>query len=120
MSSICFACSQAAKTAFEYISDKLNKIENLKVFISPVKSTYWGDKITVAGLITSEDLINTVKNVNADYILIPGIMLKPYTELFLDGKSLDYVKTITGKNFYVIKNNYSLKEAVDLILQYLQ
>ena len=115
---ICFACSEAAKSAFEYISEKLNKIENLSVQIKPVKSTYWGDKITVAGLITSEDLINTVRGVNADYILIPGIMLKPYTELFLDGKSLDYVKKQTSQKFYVIHNNYSLREAVDLINRY--
>ena len=115
---ICFACSEAAKSAFEYISTKLNKIKNLNVQVRPVKSTYWGEKITVAGLITSEDLINTVKGVNADYVLISGIMLKPYTELFLDGKSLDYVKKQTKLNFYVIKNNYSLIEAIDLIYKY--
>ena len=115
---ICFACSEAAKTAFEYIAAKLNKIGNLKAQIKPVKSTYWGDKITVAGLITSDDLINTVKDINADYVFVPGIMLKPYSELFLDGKSLNYVKEKTSQNFYVIRNNYSLKEAVDLILKY--
>ena len=56
------------------------------------KSTYWGKNITVAGLITSEDLINTVKDINADYIIIPAIMFKAYSETFLDGKDLDYVK----------------------------
>ena len=115
---ICFACSEASKTAFEYISEKLNRIENLKVQVKPVKSTYWGDKITVAGLITSEDLINTVSNVKTDCVVISGIMLKPYTETFLDGNTLDYVKKKSGQKFYVIQNNYSLKEAVDLIKEY--
>ena len=58
-----FACSVAAKSAFEYISERMNKVENLKVTVKPVISTYWGEGITVAGLITSEDLINSVKNV---------------------------------------------------------
>lgn len=110
-----FACSVAAKSAFEYISERMNKVENLKVTVKPVISTYWGEGITVAGLITSEDLINSVKNVDADYIIIPSIMLKPYTDLFLDGNSLDYVKKKTGKKFFVTKNNYSVCEVVDLI-----
>ena len=116
--SLCFACSVAAQSAFEYISDGLNKIENLSVSFAPVKSTYWGEGVTVAGLITSEDLINTVKDVSADYIVIPSIMLRPYTELFLDGNSLDYVKEKTGKVFFVTQNNYSVCEVVDLIQQY--
>ena len=112
---ICFACSVAAKSAFEYISKGLNKVKNLSCIVNPVKSTYWGKNITVAGLITSEDLINSIKDVSADYVIIPSIMFKPYTNLFLDGKSLDYVKEKTGKNIVVFKDNYSVAEVLDLI-----
>lgn len=112
---ICFACSVAAVSAFEYIASKLNTITNLTVLVRPVISTYWGDKITVAGLITSEDLINTVKNVAADYIIVPAIMLKPYTNLFLDGKSMDYVISKTGQKFFITKDNYSVREVIKLI-----
>ena len=112
---ICFACSVAAKTAFEYIAEGLNKIENLTCIINPVKSTYWGKNITVAGLITSEDLINSIKDVEADYIIVPSIMLKPYTNLFLDGNSLDYVREITGKNIVVFEDNYSVAEVLELL-----
>ena len=113
-----FACSEAAKDAFKIISSKLNTIENLTTEVYPVKSTYWGENITVAGLITSDDLINTVKNTDADYIVIPSIMLKPYSELFLDGNSLDYVKEATQKEFFVCKNNYSVAEIIELINNY--
>lgn len=115
---ICFACSVAAKTAFEYISTGLNQIENLTTIVNPVKSTYWGNNITVAGLITSEDLINSIKNVEADYIVVPSIMLKPYSTLFLDGHSLDYVKEKTGKTLFVVNDNYSVGEVIDLINDY--
>lgn len=112
---ICFACSVAATTAFEYIAEGLNRIENLTCIINPVKSTYWGKNITVAGLITSEDLINSIKDVKADYVIVPSIMLKPYTNLFLDGNSLDYVKEKTGKNIVVFEDNYSVAEVLDLL-----
>lgn len=114
---LCFACSVAAESAFKYIAEKLNKIRNLKVNVKPVKSTYWGTEITVAGLITSDDLILAVKDVEADYIVIPSIMLKPYTELFLDGNSLDYVKEKTNKNFFVTKKNYSICEVIEFLKQ---
>lgn len=112
------ACSVAAKSAFEYISERLNKIENLTVSINPVESTYWGKNITVAGLITSEDLINTVNEIDADYIVVPSIMLKPYSNLFLDGHSMDEVIEKTRKNFYITQNNYSVCEIIDLISQH--
>ena len=112
---LAFACSVAAKTAFEYITEKLNKIENLKCSVNPVISTYWGDKITVAGLITSKDLINTIKDINADFVIVPAIMLKPYTNLFLDGATIDNVKKITKKNLFIVHDNYSVAEILDLL-----
>ena len=112
---ICFACSVAAESAFSYISEKLNKIEGLTVQVRPVKSTYWGKNITVAGLITSEDLINSIKDVEADYIVVPSIMLKPYSDLFLDGASMKEVVERTGKQFFICENNYSISEVIDLI-----
>ena len=115
---LCIACSVAATSAFEYISEKLNKIENLTVEVNPVKSTYWGKNITVAGLITSDDLINSVKGVDADYIIVPSIMLKPFTDLFLDGVSMAKVMEKTQKRFFIAKNNYSVCEIVDLISQH--
>lgn len=115
---ICFACSVAAKSAFEDIAKTLNKIKNLEVQVNPVISTYWGKNITVAGLITSDDLINAVKDVEADYVIVPKIMLKPYSDLFLDGISMQYVKEKTNKNFFIAEDNYSIAEVIDLIYQF--
>ncbi|MCM1338432.1 MAG: DUF512 domain-containing protein [Muribaculaceae bacterium] len=110
-----FACSYAAKNMFKEIAQELNKIKNLSVEIRPVKSEYWGKDITVAGLITTDDLIRTVKDSDCDIVIIPSIMLRPYTEDFLDGKTLTYVKNQTKKEFFVQKNIYSLKEVIDFI-----
>lgn len=110
-----FATSYAGKDAIEYVSKRLNRIKNLKTSVYPVKSNYWGQNITVAGLITSQDLINTIKDIKSDYIVVPGVMLKPYTDSFLDGETLSHVEQITGKKFIVIHNQYSLGELIDFI-----
>jgi hypothetical protein len=112
---IVFACSYAAKNMLEEVAANLNKIKNLTVQVCPVKSNYWGQDITVAGLITTEDLIRTVKDVECDVVVIPSVMLRPYTEDFLDGKNLTYVKEQSKKNFYVQQNIYSLEEVVNLV-----
>ncbi|MBQ1612594.1 MAG: DUF512 domain-containing protein, partial [Alphaproteobacteria bacterium] len=112
---VLFATSCAAKAALDEISNKLNKIKNLKTEVAAVKSEYWGKDITVAGLITTDDLIRTVKNKECDLVVIPSVMLRPYTETFLDGKTLDYVKKQTKKDFFVVKNQYSFAEFIDYI-----
>lgn len=110
-----FATSYAAKYAIDKIAEKLNKIKNLSVTVNPVKSDYWGQDITVAGLITTVDLIKTVKNIDTDIVIIPSVMLRPYSEDFLDGKNLSFVKEKTGKEFFIVKNIYSMAEIVDYL-----
>ena len=109
-----FAVSYAAFNVVKDIADDISKkVENLTIEVVPVKSNYWGKNITVAGLITSDDLVNSLSNRDADVVVIPSVMLRPYSEDFLDGKNLDYVKSITNKSFLVLKNNYSIKEFID-------
>ena len=115
---ISIATSYAAMNVFEIISKKLNKIKNLNVDIIPVKSNYWGEDITVAGLITSEDLINALKCAKSDIVIAPSVMLRPFSEDFLDGKNLDYVKEKTGKDFVIINDNYSTSEIIQYISQF--
>lgn len=110
-----FAASYAAKDTFEKIVKKLNNIKNLTVTVNPVKSEYWGQDITVAGLITTDDLIRTIKDLDADIVVIPSVMLRPYSEDFLDGKTLTYVKEQTRKEFLVVKDIYSMKETVEYL-----
>lgn len=113
---ILFATSQLAKPALDVISKELNKIKNLRTKVLSVKSDYWGDGISVAGLITSDDLIKTIKDTNADTVIIPSVMLRQFTQDFLDGENLDYVKKKTKLNFLVIEDFYSTQEIIDFVL----
>lgn len=115
---ILFATSQLAKPAIDEISEELNKIKNLKTEVVAVKSQYWGEGISVAGLITSDDLINSITSAKCkehSIIIIPSVMLRPFTQDFLDGKTLDYVKQKTKVVFFVVQDSYSTKEIVDFV-----
>ena len=121
-----FATSLLAQSVIDEISAELNKIKNLKSEVVAVKSTYWGEGISVAGLITSDDLITSLmqrkkekaereKREISPIVVLPSVMLRPFTQDFLDGKNLDYVKEQTGLDFLIIKDCYSTKEIVDFI-----
>lgn len=118
---VLFATSKLAKTALDEVSKELNKIRNLKTEVIAVESNYWGEGISVAGLITSDDLINTLNNTTRNEIsltiIIPSVMLRPFTQDFLDGKTLDYVKKETNLNFLVVNDIYSTKEIIDFLSQ---
>lgn len=111
-----FATSYAAKDAINFIAkDMCKKVKNLSIDVRPVKSEYWGRNITVAGLITSEDLIKAVSASDGQIVVLPSVMLRPYSEDFLDGNSLGYVKKVISKPFIVLENNYSIKEFIDIL-----
>lgn len=114
---ILFATSYAAKPALDEICSNLAKITNLTPEVCAVKSNYWGQDITVAGLITTDDLIDSIKEKECDFVVIPSVMLRPYSEDFLDGKTLSYVKEKTGKKFFVIQNIYSMRELTDYLFE---
>ncbi len=116
---IIFATSQLAKPAIIEISEYLNKIKGLKTKVIAVKSNYWGENISVAGLITSCDLIKSLKPYIIDKdvptVIIPSVMLRQFTQDFIDGDNLEQVKQKLNVNFEVINNCYSTKEIVDFV-----
>ena len=111
-----FALSQSVSSVMKNIIAELNKIENLDCNILELKNEFFGEKVTVAGLITGQDLINQVKDKGIENLIIPTIMLRPYSECFLDGVTLSEVTEKTGCKIFVIKDIYSTKEFLDLII----
>lgn len=67
---------------------KLAELMGCNIYLQPVKNDFFGEKITVTGLITGSDIIKTISNKNFDYLLIPDVMLKDRKDFFLDDLSL--------------------------------
>ena len=110
-----FAVSQSANKVMKNIISELNKIENLNCKIIELKNNFFGENVTVAGLITGNDLIEQTKDKNIKNLIIPSIMLRPYTTDFLDGLTVKDVEKATGSKIFVIKDIYSTKEFLKII-----
>lgn len=70
-----------------------DNVAGLSVQVVPIKNHFFGETITVAGLIVGQDLIAQLQNrVLGEEVLIPRSMLRSEGDLFLDGLSLAAVE----------------------------
>lgn len=83
--------------AFDLISSLCRslceKINNLQVNVVPVKNEFFGETITVTGLIVGKDLISQLSDKElGDELIISSSMLRSEGDLFLDDTSLQDVE----------------------------
>ena len=87
----------AAPFIQKLVDEARKKWHNLNCKVIAVENRFFGENITVAGLITGRDLMEQVKDeVMGDKILIPAEMLRYQGDLFLDDVSLTEVEEVLG------------------------
>ena len=111
------ACSVSAGSAFFMFAEQLNKVKNVELQVLPVKNEFWGNDVNVAGLITGRDLINQLKDKCFNNVIIPSIVLRPYTTEFLDGLTVKDVEEKLNIKLHVTKDIYSTKELFELLFK---
>ncbi|MDG2989369.1 TIGR03279 family radical SAM protein [Candidatus Synechococcus calcipolaris G9] len=89
--------------AFQPIVERLNQIDQLQVTMFPLNSDYWGQSMTVTGLLTGADILRGLQGKPlGDTILLPGIMLKNDQLVFLDDMTLEALEAQLGVPIQVI------------------
>ncbi|KAB8335021.1 TIGR03279 family radical SAM protein [Scytonema tolypothrichoides VB-61278] len=82
----------AVEQAFQPILKRLNSVEGLEVKMCALSSDYWGQSISVTGLLTGHDLLLKLQGQDlGDGILLPNVMLKHGELIFLDDISVEDV-----------------------------
>ncbi|MEH1872348.1 TIGR03279 family radical SAM protein [Nostoc sp.] len=80
----------AVEKAFQPILKRLNSVEGLEVNMRALSSDYWGQTISVTGLLTGHDLLLNLEGQDlGDAILLPNVMLKNGELVFLDDMSIE-------------------------------
>ncbi|GAB4523260.1 MAG: TIGR03279 family radical SAM protein [Pleurocapsa sp.] len=84
----------AVEKAFEPLVAQLNQVQGLKINLIALRSEYWGQEITVTGLLTGHDLLVGLSEKDlGDGILLPSLMLKHGETKFLDDMTVAEVAT---------------------------
>jgi putative radical SAM enzyme (TIGR03279 family) len=80
----------------EQFAARLNEVENLRVDVLAVENEFFGSGITVAGLLTGQDILRVLHRKRpAGVVAIPDIALKDGA-LFLDNMTLDELRAASG------------------------
>ncbi len=88
----------AAEPLLKATVDKAALIwHNLECEVVKIQNNFFGEKITVAGLVTGQDIIAQLKGkALGDYVLIPSNMLRFERDLFLDDVSVEELEKQLG------------------------
>jgi putative radical SAM enzyme (TIGR03279 family) len=101
----------AVETAFVPLVKQLNKVEGLEVKLAALRSEYWGQEITVTGLLTGQDLLKQLSGEDfGDGILLPSVMLKHDDTKFLDDMTVAEVSYQLGTKIWVVSGIEELLE----------
>ena len=84
----------AVEHAFQPLVEQLNAVEGLEINLVALNSKYWGQEITVTGLLTGQDLLQGLPGKDlGDGILLPSLMLKHDDTKFLDDMTVEDVSS---------------------------
>ena len=85
-----------------------------KVHIYPIRNDFFGEKITVAGLITGQDLIAQLKDKSlGDRLILPAVMFKSGEEVFLDDITKTQAEDALQIPINIVKSSgYDLVDAI--------
>ena len=79
--------------------------KNTKVEVVTVPNRFFGETITVTGLIVGKDLIHTLKERDCDEIWLADTMLRDRTDCFLDDITLQEVHMALNRKIRVVPND---------------
>ena len=71
-------------------------VSGVDIRIKPIVNYFFGETVTVSGLITGQDLVAQLKGEEADEILITESMLRQGEEIFLDDMTLEQAQQQLG------------------------
>ena len=98
------------KLAYPFLQKMIEKLQvkfpNVKVHLYWIRNDFFGETITVAGLITGQDLIAQLKGRElGSKLLLPCNMLRDGEEVFLDDVTLTQVKESLQVEIDIVKSS---------------
>ncbi len=101
------------------VVERLNKIKNLRVSLVPVHNRFFGGNVSVTGLLTGRDILETLKdNGKYDEVLLPSVMCKRDEQIFLDGTTPGELENALNTPVRVIDISNEAKHLIEIIQNY--
>lgn len=98
----------------ETIDKAKSVFPNLQANVITVRNKFFGETVTVAGLVVGRDILDTLQGRAdvGDTLLLPRVMLRETEDVFLDGMTLDQLKEKTGKKIVINSDGYEFCQSI--------
>lgn len=88
-----------------YVKELKEKFPNTKVQVYEIQNDFFGELITVAGLITGQDLIKQLKDQDlGEKLLLPCSMLRDGENVFLDDVTVEELESALGISVSIVQS----------------
>lgn len=98
--------------ALKKMIDRLNARFGTRLIVEPLENSYFGGDVSVAGLLTGQELLKARERVTGEFVLIPRQMLKSDEAIMLDGMKLADLSRAMGQPIHAV----NLQELTTLLL----
>lgn len=93
---------------YPFLLDFIKKIRklNIDIHVIPIENSFFGNSVTVAGLLTGRDIIKAFTNIvkRDDILLVPDVTLREGEKIFLDNVFIGDIEEILGVKVFVIES----------------
>ena len=90
-------------SAGEFLRELIGEIDGIEIVT--IKNEFFGEDITVSGLITGQDIVNQLKGRKLCHVLVPENMLRRGEDVFLDDMALSELREALGCEVTVVPNH---------------
>ncbi|AHF07280.1 Fe-S oxidoreductase [Desulfitobacterium metallireducens DSM 15288] len=103
----------SATPFFQRILHRFDEYTGLNLNLHTLENRFFGTSVTVAGLLTAQDIAEQLPDLNGEIFLIPSVMLKSDEDIFLDNQSVTWLaEKVHGVPLIVENHGAAFIEAV--------
>ena len=99
------AVSQAAYPTLSRLVARFNEKFGTKTEVVAIQNNFFGEKITVAGLLTATDIIEQLKDKKMEFLVLPSAILRAERDLTLDDKTISDIEEALGCEVILNEND---------------
>jgi NifB/MoaA-like Fe-S oxidoreductase len=93
---LALVCGTLIAPVMEQIANRLNQIEQLTVKVVAVTNQFFGETVTVSGLLTAQDVIPALRASGCERALLPRVMFDYSGERSIDDYSPQQIGALAG------------------------
>lgn len=93
---VTLVCGTLITPLLQRVIDRLNQIRNLEVHLLPVVNEFFGETVTVSGLLTGQDVVPVLRESGAERAILPRVMFDHTGQRTIDEYSPERITTESG------------------------